>query len=66
LACFGFLAVNNFAPDILKGLLGNVVEAVSKLASVLDPVISELGCPQLAKYDTLLLEKFPGAKDAAI
>jgi hypothetical protein len=59
--CFAFQAVNSAAPDILKGLLGNVVLAVQKLMDALNPVLSTLGCPQMAKYDKSLLSKFPGA-----
>ncbi|KAH5199459.1 hypothetical protein HBI46_227220 [Parastagonospora nodorum] len=59
--CFAFQAVHSAAPDILKGLLGNVVLAVSKLADALDPILAQLGCPQMAKYDKSLLAKFPGA-----
>jgi hypothetical protein len=59
--CFAFLATSQATPDILKGLLGNVVEAVSKLTDALDPILQTLGCPQLAKYDATLLQKFPGA-----
>jgi hypothetical protein len=62
LVCFAFQAMSVAAPDILKGLLGNVLLAVGKLTKVLDPVLQELGCPQLAKYDQSFLGKFPGAE----
>lgn len=62
--CLAFQAVNVAAPDILKGLLGNVLLAVQKLTEVLTPIIQELGCPQLAKYDTTAFGKFPGAAGA--
>jgi hypothetical protein len=61
--CFAFQAVNSAAPDILTGLLGNVVLAVSKLSDALNPILATLGCPQMAKYDKSLLSKFPGAGD---
>lgn len=61
LMCFAFQTVNAAAPDILKGLIGNVLVAVQKLTDALEPLLSPLGCPQLAKYDTTLLAKFPGA-----
>jgi hypothetical protein len=61
LMCFAFQAVNSASPDILKGLLGNVLLAVQKLTVALNPILSQLGCPELAKYDTSLLAKFPGA-----
>ncbi|CAN9323128.1 unnamed protein product [Alternaria alternata] len=61
LMCFTFQAVNSAAPDILKGLLGNVLAAVQKLTDALNPILADLGCPELAKYDKSLLSKFPGA-----
>lgn len=61
--CFALQAVNTASPDILRGLLGNILEAVSKLTDALNPLISTLGCPQLAKYDTTLFKQFPGAGD---
>jgi hypothetical protein len=59
--CFAFQAVNSAGPDILKGLLGNVLLAVQKLTDALNPIVAQLGCPKLAKYDKSLLAKFPGA-----
>ncbi|KAI4660829.1 uncharacterized protein J4E79_005397 [Alternaria viburni] len=61
LMCFAFQAVNSASPDILKGLLGNVLLAVQKLTDALNPILAKLGCPDLAKYDKSLLAKFPGA-----
>jgi hypothetical protein len=61
LMCLAFQVVNSAAPDILKGLLGNVLLAVQKLTDALNPIITQLGCPKLAKYDRSLLQKFPGA-----
>lgn len=61
LVCFAFQAVSVAAPDILKGLLGNVLVAVQKLTDALNPILGTLGCQQLVKYDTSFLEKFPGA-----
>jgi len=61
LMCFALQVANVGSPDILKGLLGNALLAVQKLTSALDPLLKTLGCPQLAKYDKSLLQKFPGA-----
>ncbi|KAI4935087.1 uncharacterized protein J4E92_002373 [Alternaria infectoria] len=61
LMCLAFQAASEAAPDVLRGLVGNVLVAVQKLASVLDPIIAELGCPELIKYDATLLKAFPGA-----
>jgi hypothetical protein len=58
--CLAFQAANEAAPDILRGLLGNVLVAVQKLGTVLNPIIAELGCPELAKYDSALFKVFPG------
>jgi hypothetical protein len=58
--CFAFLAASEGAPDILRGLVGNVVAAVSKLTDALAPVLQTLRCPQLVKYDKVLMDKFPG------
>ncbi|KAJ4384921.1 hypothetical protein N0V86_000525 [Didymella sp. IMI 355093] len=61
LMCFAFTALEEAVPDILSGLLGNVLLAVKKLSTALDPVLDTFGCPQLTKYDQTLLGKFPGA-----
>jgi hypothetical protein len=59
--CFAFTALEAAVPDILSGLLGNVLLAVQKLSTALDPVLDTFGCPQLSKYDQTLLGKLPGA-----
>jgi hypothetical protein len=59
--CFAFQVVNSASTDILKGLVGNVLLAVQKLTDALNPIIAQLGCRELAKYDKSLLAKFPGA-----
>jgi hypothetical protein len=61
LMCLAFQSASEAAPDILRGLLGNVVLAVQKLTDALNPIIAELGCPELTKYDTTLFKAFPGA-----
>lgn len=61
LMCFAFSTVNAVAPDILRGLVGNVLLDVQKLTDALNPILAELGCPAIAKYDRNLLSKFPGA-----
>jgi hypothetical protein len=62
--CFAFQAASEGAPDILRGLFGNILVAVQRLASALDPIIAELGCPKLVKYDKSLFKAFPGAGGA--
>lgn len=61
LACFALQAINMAAPDILRGLVGNVLAAVQKLTDALTPVVESLACPQLVKYDPILFKQFPGA-----
>jgi hypothetical protein len=62
--CFALQNVQQGAPDLLRGLVGNVLAALTKLTDALDLLLSQLGCPQIAKYDSLLLSKFPGAEGA--
>jgi hypothetical protein len=59
--CLAFVAALQAAPDILGGLVGNVLVAVQKLTSALDPIIATLGCPEITKYDATLFKAFPGA-----
>jgi hypothetical protein len=65
LMCFAFQAASEGAPDVLRGLVGNVAAAVAKLTDAITPIIQTLGCPELTKYDTSLFNKFPGASDKA-
>jgi hypothetical protein len=60
LACFGFQAAQQAAPDLLKGVLGDVTGAVAKIASALAPILSELNCPQLKSIDESQFSQFPG------
>jgi hypothetical protein len=57
-----FQTVSGIAPDILEELVGNVLLAVQKLTTVLTFIIDELGCPQLAKFDTTAFGQFSGAQ----
>ncbi|KAK5940554.1 hypothetical protein PMZ80_006970 [Knufia obscura] len=58
LACFGFQAGIQAAPDLLKGLVSNVTGAVNKLTGSLD--LSGLGCPVLEGIDESQFSQFPG------
>jgi hypothetical protein len=58
--CLAFRAVKEAAPDMLTGLVGNALLAVSKITGVLDPIVQQLGCPQVTKYDKAAFDKFPG------
>ncbi|KAH7381389.1 hypothetical protein DE146DRAFT_681894 [Phaeosphaeria sp. MPI-PUGE-AT-0046c] len=61
--CFALSAVSTASPNILRGLLGNVIQAVSNLTDALNPLLSTLGCPQLAQYDKSLFQQSPGVGD---
>ena len=58
--CFAFQFVQVATPDILEGLLGNVLLAVQKLNEVLDPIFASLACPSAIQFDMGLLRSFPG------
>lgn len=58
LACFGFQAAIQFAPDLLKGLVSDVTGAVNKIASSLN--LNGLNCPHLTMVDDTQFSKFPG------
>jgi hypothetical protein len=59
--CLAFTAAQVASPDILRGLLGNIVKVVQHLTDALNPILQTLGCPELVKYDATLFDKFPGA-----
>jgi hypothetical protein len=61
--CLAFQVASEGAPDILRGLLGNILTAVQKLTSALDPILQTLGCPELTKYDKSLFKEMPGGQD---
>ncbi|CAI6339849.1 unnamed protein product [Periconia digitata] len=61
LMCLAFSAALEASPDILGGLVGNVLLAVEKLTGALEPVLALLNCPQITKFDTTLFKAFPGA-----
>ncbi|KAF4542401.1 Chloroperoxidase [Lasiodiplodia theobromae] len=62
LACFGFQAAVQFAPDLLKGLVKDLAGALGQLGDALTSAISGLGCPQLGgeAWDEGSLAQFPG------
>lgn len=60
LACFGFQAAVQFAPDLLQGLVSDVTGAVNTLLNALGLAIVHLDCPQLGQVQTNLFSKFPG------
>ncbi|KAF2996809.1 hypothetical protein E8E13_001732 [Curvularia kusanoi] len=62
--CFAFTAAQLAAPDILGGLVGNVLLAVQKLTDALTPILTALNCPEITQYDATLFKAFPGAGSA--
>ena len=64
LMCLALTAALQGTPDLLGGLVGNVLLAVKKLAGVLDPVFAALNCPEITKYDSTVFKAFPGAGSA--
>jgi hypothetical protein len=61
LACFGFQAAQQGAPDLLKGVLSNAAGALAQIATAIAPVLSELSCPQLKGIDKSQFQQFPGS-----
>lgn len=61
LMCFGMQFVSIASADILKGLVGNVLQAVSKLTDALNPILQTLSCPQVSEFNQNLFDQFPGA-----
>ncbi|OSS52535.1 hypothetical protein B5807_03023 [Epicoccum nigrum] len=64
LMCLALTAALQGTPDLLGGLVGNVLLAVQKLAGVLEPVFAALNCPEITKYDSTVFKAFPGAGSA--
>lgn len=60
-ACFALQFAQQAAPDVLKGLLSTLSNALSVLNNELGGVLSGLQCPQLKSIDTSQLAQYPGA-----
>lgn len=60
LACFGFQAAIQFAPDLLQGEVSDVTDAVNELTSSLGSSLTTLGCPTLQSIDESQFAQFPG------
>lgn len=68
LACFGYQAAVQALPDIVKNLVGPLVNDVASdvtsllksVSSALTPVLSTFNCSQLQTIDTTQLQQFPG------
>ncbi|OJD35700.1 aromatic peroxygenase [Diplodia corticola] len=62
LACFGFQAAVQFAPDLLKGIVKDLAGALGQLGDALTGALDGLGCPQLGgeSWDESGLAAYPG------
>ena len=60
--CFAFQAAQQGAPDLLKGLLGDVTSLLGTLNSAFTNVFNEIACPQLMQIDSSQFSKYPGSK----
>lgn len=62
LACFGFQAAVQFAPDLLKGLVKDLTTPLGQLGDALNSALNGLGCPQLGgdAWDESSFSQFPG------
>ena len=60
LACFGFEASLQEAPDILSGLFSDITSALAQLGSAVNAATNGLGCPKLNEIDKTQFAKYPG------
>ncbi|CAJ2509352.1 Uu.00g143780.m01.CDS01 [Anthostomella pinea] len=58
--CFGVQGALQMAPDILKGLFGDITEALVLLSSAVGNATQGLSCPQLTNFDEGQFAQFPG------
>jgi hypothetical protein len=65
LECFVFQSLQQVLPDILKGLVSNVADAMSPLENKIGTLLAPLGCPTLRKFDTTQFDQYPGGKGSA-
>ncbi|CAE6416011.1 unnamed protein product [Rhizoctonia solani] len=62
LVCFAFQAAQQATPDVLKGgLIGGIVSVLADLTSKITPILTNLGCPELTKYDSSAFKIYPGS-----
>jgi hypothetical protein len=63
--CFAFQALQQAAPDLLKGLVTNVAGTMNQLDGEITNLLSGLVCPELNSYDVSQFDKYPGADNCA-
>jgi len=62
LICFAFQAAQQAMPDVLKGILGTLLSvALNLFTTKITPILGDLGCPQLTKYDPAVFGTYPGS-----
>ncbi|CAE6518627.1 unnamed protein product [Rhizoctonia solani] len=66
LVCFAFQAAQQAIPDVLKGILGDLVTALGLWNTKITPILSGLGCPELTKYDGSVFGTYPGSGGGAL
>jgi hypothetical protein len=62
LICFAFQAAQQGAPDLLKGLVGDLTGALAQLNAALTHVFAELSCPRLMTIAESQFAQFLGSK----
>ncbi|KAE9376470.1 Cloroperoxidase [Stipitochalara longipes BDJ] len=62
--CFAFQALQQAAPDVLKGLVLDVAGAMNKLTGAIADVLSGIVCPELGSYDVSQFDQYPGDQGA--
>jgi len=62
--CFAFQALQQGAPDVLKGLVLDVAGATNTLTSAIANVLSGIVCPELGSYDVSQFDQYPGDQGA--
>jgi hypothetical protein len=62
--CFATQFAQQAAPDLLKGVLSNVLAGVEKLASAITQATGTFNCPQITSIDSSQFSPFPGSTGA--
>lgn len=61
LACFLFRATRQAIPGQLSGVINNIGALVQWFVNELEPITSDLNCPELSVFRKEALAPFPGA-----
>ncbi|KAF2212834.1 hypothetical protein CERZMDRAFT_111854 [Cercospora zeae-maydis SCOH1-5] len=60
-ACFFLQASQQGIPDVLDPALGAIGSVAAWVAQQLGPMSEQLGCPELASFESSFFDQFPGA-----